>query len=158
MKITKRKAKGVLADMLANMDEDSLSRTREKMERITEDYCSYDVAKLLKEKGFIEMCYMFYSPDIHGDKRCGESYENHNNIDGQVSCPTHQLACKWLREVHKIDIFIDTDYPINKMKYTYRVVRVYKDNDKLTDVWGGSYDTYEEATEAALVWVLDNLI
>lgn len=31
MKITKRKAKGVLADMIANMNEDSLARTREKM-------------------------------------------------------------------------------------------------------------------------------
>ncbi len=53
MKVTKRKAKGVLADMIADMDEDSLARTREKMEKnLVEDYCSYELAKLLKEKGF----------------------------------------------------------------------------------------------------------
>ena len=31
MKITKRKCKGVLADMVADMDEDSLAKTREQM-------------------------------------------------------------------------------------------------------------------------------
>ena len=44
MKITKRKAKGVLADMIADMDEASLAKTKEKMERIAEDYVSYEEA------------------------------------------------------------------------------------------------------------------
>lgn len=28
-----------------------------------EDYCSYEVAKLLKEKGFNEECFALYNPD-----------------------------------------------------------------------------------------------
>lgn len=72
--------------------------------------------------------------------------------------PTHQMAMKWLREVHKIDIFIDTDFPIDRMKYTYKIVRIYKDGDKYTDVMGGSFDTYEGAVEAAIKYSLENMI
>ena len=108
---------------------------------ITEDYCSYELSKLLKEKGFN------YEPLDYSELR-----------EERLLSLTHQMAMKWLREEHKIDIFIDTDFPIDRMKYTYKIVRIYKDGDKYTDVMGGSFDTYEGAVEAAIKYSLENLI
>lgn len=113
---------------------------------ITEDYCSFETSKLLKEKGFKDSYLPSFTSLIRQE---GEEFQ---------CCPTHALAMKWLREVHKIDIFIDTDFPVNRMKYTYKIVRIYKDGDKYTDVMGGSFDTYEGAVEAAIHWLLENLI
>lgn len=45
-----------------------------------EDYCSYELSKLLKEKGFKQ-------------EGCHKSY----SMEGPVA-PTHQMAMKWLRE------------------------------------------------------------
>lgn len=132
----------------------------------TEDYCSYEVAKLLKEKGFDWMCNGYYNKDdedsepYFGD---GEGADNWNDQAPSVrdlwfSAPTHQMTMKFLREKYKIDIFISTDYPIDRMKYTYKIVRVCKDGDKYIDVMVGNYETYEEAVEAALKYSLKNLI
>ena len=122
---------------------------------ITEDYCSFELAKLLKEKGFIEMCYMYYEPDKHGYALCGERFENHNYVKEEISCPTHQMAMKWLREVHKLFIVIEPEYfeAGRVIAYDFSVWcgDNYKHNFK-------DNPTYEEAVEAALKYVLENLI
>ena len=77
---------------------------------ITEDYVSYEVAKLLKEKGFDEPVYNYYKWDGFEQVRFStittpeyEPFRNSDpNGDGEIACPTHQMALKWLREVHKI--------------------------------------------------------
>ena len=70
---------------------------------ITEDYVSFETAKLLKKKGFNEDCYTCYLIDEiqHYD------YESRNRdlIEGVISAPTLQMTMKWLREIHNIDIF-----------------------------------------------------
>lgn len=52
---------------------------------INEDYCSYELAKLLKEKGFNEPC-------TELNKLCLRDGEK------PVLKVTHQKAMKWLRE------------------------------------------------------------
>ena len=125
-----------------------------------EDYCSFELSKLLKEKGFDGECIGCYwdSKKIFDINYEPLSYSDGDLRDEVILAPTHQMAMKWLREVHKIDIFIDTDFPIDRMKYTYKIVRIYKDGDKYTDVMGGSFDTYEEAVEAAIKYCLTNSI
>ena len=64
---------------------------------IKERFCSYEVAKLLKEKGFDVECYGRYSTrskEFHFDatRRC----ENKGLF--VIAAPTHQMACNWLRE------------------------------------------------------------
>ena len=122
-----------------------------------EDYCSFELSKLLKEKGFDGECVGCYwdSKKIFDINYEPLSYSDGDLRDEVILAPTHQMAMKWLREEHKIDIFIDTDFPIDRMKYTYKIVRIYKDGDKYTDVMGGSFNTYEEAVEAALEYVLE---
>lgn len=73
-----------------------------------EDYCSYELSKLLKEKGFDEVCTRIY---IEIEGRWG-NYPYQPTTNSQIKevigimCPTHQMAMKWLREVYKISIEI----------------------------------------------------
>ena len=113
---------------------------------ITEDYVSYDTAKLLKEKGFNWDCKTnrFYpEPDYDQESPNG------------VSAPTIQMAMKWLRKTHNIDIIINVsskDESDDKRKYTYAIVSnrfIGTDNVKRI---------YEEACEAAIKYCLEKLI
>ena len=113
---------------------------------IAEDYCSYEVAKLLKEKGF--------------------DYQGFDYIDfeGEVirqDRPTHQMAMKWLREEHEIDII-----PIirHSLKYAQEspfrdyACRVYDCDGNIVLSATKWYSRYENAVEAALKYCLENLI
>lgn len=63
---------------------------------ITEDYCSYEVAKLLKEKGFDEETEDYYCKK---DKSLEwASAWTMALPDEYYPCPTMQMAMKWLRE------------------------------------------------------------
>lgn len=126
----------------------------------TEDYVSYEVAKLLKEKGFDWMCNGYYNKDdedaepYFGD---GEGADNWNNQPPSVkdlwcSAPTHQMAMKWLR-AKDIDIVILPLFKLNGGRiYCYEV------QSETDDIRTGQFDTYEEAVEAALKYCLTNLI
>lgn len=123
-----------------------------KQDIMTEDYCSYEVAKILKEKAFNESCYTCYvEKEIsHYDY----SSANYELIDGVISCPTIQMAMKWLREVHNIDICV-FPYQFDYIGYSYEV-KIYKNKEmhfRITDS-----KTYEEAVEVALKYTLECLI
>ena len=108
---------------------------------LSEDYCSYEVAKLLKEKGM--------------DKSCFKHYVQKNNNDGTseaVTVCTHQMAMKWLREVH--NIAIDTEW--EHLWYVY--VKPMTANPFEDDYCQCFSAKYEEAVEAALKYSLENLI
>ena len=105
---------------------------------IQEDYVSFEVAKLLKEKGFDEECQKYYG-------------------DYKYPCPTLQMAMKWLRKVHEIFIRPNTSflYPI---RYYYEIF-CYGDNLKTQqDVTTENFESPEEACEAAIRYCLENLI
>ena len=121
---------------------------------IKEDYCSYEVAKILKEKGFNESCYTCYvEKEIsHYDY----SSTNYELIDGVISCPTIQMAMKWLREVHKLVPIILAGgdrywFRIDKVNEDYWKNTIYLEDEKL-------FPTYEEACEASIKYCLENLI
>lgn len=128
---------------------------------IKEDYCSFEVAKLLNEKGFNWDCITYYVDSEPNDIKYSMLFENNNTWEDRCcSAPTHQMACKWLREVHKVHISI---YPFNRklpitdeFYYTCDIA-----TSKLSSKEGhlrGVWKTYEEAVEAALKYVLENLI
>lgn len=114
---------------------------------ITEDYVSFEVAKLLKEKGFDVYTSTRYDYDggfhSRGDYLIGDS---------DISAPTHQMAMKWLREMHKVFFCVHPDYPISK---DYMVE--FYDEGRPSRCFG-NYQTYEEAIESALKYLLENLI
>lgn len=138
------------------------------MATITEDYVSFETAKMLKEKGFdvpcrsnYRSCYQCYKvPFYHNTPKNfnGKEYEGLNSE--WFSAPTLQMAMKWLREVHNIHISV---YPFNRelpitedTSYTCDVA-----TEKISPMRGhlrGIWKTYEEAVEAAIKYALENLI
>ena len=126
------------------------------MATITEDYVSFETAKLLKEKGFDTPVWTRYEDGnevIFGDKN------NWNNSPmGQISAPTHQMAMKWLREVHGIFIAINNDdLDFNWQCYDLINRDSTLDPKILSESYAG-YKTYEQAVEAAIKYCLENLI
>lgn len=127
---------------------------------IQEDYCSYQVSQLLKEKGFNVPIHTFYNPRkstaiVKYDPCLIDRNAGFGNLT--VSAPTHQMVLKWLREVHNIFIEVGVSVDLNGVHhYTFcildNICRYLKRGDKVF------YRTYEEATEAALKYSLENLI
>ena len=131
---------------------------------ITEDYVSFELAKLLKEKGFDESCTHVYNienernmeADFYTCKYVYNSWLDKNE-PRLIVAPTLQMTMKWLRKVHKLEI-----YPFHDMlqgsAWWYRIERntglsliVEKEEDAI-------YGTYEEACETAIKYCLENLI
>lgn len=136
---------------------------------ITEDYCSQEVVKLLEEKGFnntstiesitynkltktLDFTYYKY---VNGVKTLVTDNIDPSDLTHiwQNDKVTHALAMKWLREVKDIDIII---MPLFQLKggriYCYEI------HSDTEDIRTGRFKTYEEAVEAALKYVLENLI
>ena len=128
---------------------------------ITEDYVSFEVAKLLKEKGFNEDCYTFYEYDNKEFYR-EERIPCCNSRSDDYAAPTHQMAMKWLREVHKIFIYIEPFITTSGLQgykpYCTKIGGEFMWINPLRKYSNTSSDTYEEAVEAALKYSLENLI
>ena len=128
---------------------------------ITEDYVSFETAKLLKEKEFDEIkcntCYK-WNGNFCNNRR------SMSGIDNEIcyQAPTLQMAMKWLRKVHRI--VITTDYAnICGLGFTYAVSIIKINNDgEIDDVDGPNVclykDSYEEVCESAIKYCLENLI
>ena len=134
---------------------------------IREAYCSYEVAKLLKEKGFNEKCRGGYhsefddngNPIVMFEEWMTQPYNNDFVDEGFLcSAPTHQMALAWLREVHKLHITIlwDCGACIGKNSFCYHIDRIDNYEDKGYNKIG--FDSYKEAVEAALKYCLEKLI
>ena len=133
---------------------------------ITEDYVSFETAKLLKEKGFdekdVDMWYdksgeKFY--ELYHDIKYNWRIKNHEKV---FQCPTLQMAMKWLREVHHYYIQVMLDSWAYGGHSGYYVIIQRTDSefeimlaDKADKVF---YDEPEEACEAGIKYCLENLI
>lgn len=121
---------------------------------IKEAYCSFEVSKLLKEKGFHEPCIATYNSTTK-NFQVEEIYEDWTiHWKGCISAPTLQMAMKWLREVHNTDICV-FPYQADYISYSYKV-KIYKNKEIYLTITDSK--TYEDAVEAALKYCLENLI
>lgn len=119
---------------------------------ITEDYVSFETAKLLKEKGFDEETHGYYpiKGDATGRLFANSSSEyNHNHSQVQISAPTLQMTMKWLREVHNITIGITFSYGLISYE-------IQKNEEFITSI--GSGRTYEQMVEEAIQLCVKTLI
>ena len=128
------------------------------MIRTKEAYCSFEVAKLLKEKGFDAQCRAAYTD--YGQLFTTQIQQYITNIIcskgnlWECIAPTHQMVMKWLREIYGIDIVIEISDPsVNDRKY-YCVIWDKNNDSYILDL----FDSYEDAVEEALKYCLDNLI
>jgi len=142
------------------------------MAAIKEDYVSFEIAKLLKEKGFDEGCSFVVNAISKGVMPVSWPTTNSDIEDEKASLialPTLQMAIKWLREVHKLVITVsignennkgNTDYS-NPDRWFYffditneKGVVIDTEYDPLSN----EFPTYEEACEAAIKYCLEHLI
>lgn len=148
---------------------------------IQEDYVSFETVKLLKEKGFnseevgchggfySERCYESgYGIITESGKEVGLVYDDLTNCDldyDEYLRPTLQMAMKWLRKVHNIHIEVRiTNHSLSSFidvpRYYWIIVNAkeVKWMDESTAHKPMSYETVEEACEAAIKYCLENLI
>ena len=124
---------------------------------ITEDDCSFEVAKLLKEKGFDEGCNSYFISD--NEIALISNRRDFNNHGVYLSAPTHQMAMKWLREVHQLHISIKPTWALGDMRepcrWEYDIINLATSVDPMYYV---GKNTYEEAVEAGIKYCLENLL
>lgn len=131
---------------------------------IEEQYCSFNISKLLKEKGF-EVKGMFFFNEGSGWKKQSDNllriYEN------LIENPTHSIVISWIRVNFGIHIYsLEQDkFPKSvKERYMYQVINTKVKGKKLfanKNYFIESnyiFSSYEQATESALEYVLTNLI
>ena len=131
---------------------------------ITDDYVSFETAKLLKEKGFDGECDYLYADgkliratafacDWNKGETLFADYEN------ECSAPTLQMAMKWLRKNHNVHCDIGCD----DCDWFWNIIGVDKNvpaEDRPLFIKDGlaGYKSYEKACEAAIKYCLENLI
>ena len=143
------------------------------MATIVEDYISFEVAKLLKEKGFN---ISNISLGIKNWICC--MYDENGNIHWGIYDKnwyfriTHQMAMGWLREVHNIFISINLTLTVDPDKYpplyygyildtkTGESLINYDETNLLVDEnkQPRCFEKPEQAIKAGLKYVLENLI
>lgn len=131
---------------------------------MAEDYCSYELSKLLKEKGFDWMCIGYYNKDDDDSEPYfgnSEGTDNWNNQAPSVkdlwcSAPTHQMAMKWLREVHKL--FVDISFQKDEDDSVTWFYMTWALDDRKRDAEEVDFTSYEEAVEAAIKYCLTKVI
>ena len=124
---------------------------------IKEAYCSFEVSKLLKEKGFNERSYCYYYLNGEIRQAIADAPWNNGVMEPILICaPTHQMAMAWLREVHDIETCVEYSIPDDAYNYTIIVKDV---TNGFTIIHSeGTYEVYEKATDELLKYCLENLI
>ena len=135
---------------------------------VTEDYVSFETAKLLKEKGFEEDCHAYWdltivtkTPKIGLSVFSKNWNYKWNPFPFLISAPTLQMAMKWLREKHNLHCHSDYDIVLGwycqitslteTVEYDYEEMKHYhpdKDN---------GFSSPEEACEAAIKYCLEKM-
>ena len=128
---------------------------------IKEDYVSFEIAKLLKEKGFdITLCNTCYK---YNGKFCNNR-KSMSGVDNMICypAPTIQMAMKWMREKHCI--FIATEFGWFHGDYEYQA-SVVKMNptapptpNSIDYIKGFRNKSYEIACEESIKYCLEILL
>lgn len=134
---------------------------------ITEDYVSFETAKLLKEQGFNAEIDTYYSPEGEFKIWCPNGLKSYLDNKGTETwwfkciAPTLQMAMKWLREVHGLHISLEPCYDYDSMHiiflaFVQNVADVHEFMDGRKNVT--SHPSAEKSYELAIKYCLENLI
>ena len=139
---------------------------------ITEDYVSFESAKLLKEKGFDGKCdYLYVDGKLVRALGCACNWNDGDTLfadyKNECSAPTLQMTTKWLREVHHL--FIGCEPRLSFTDFYWITANIYRvrkksslyhteDVDDYNCVACCDSHSYEEAYESAIKYCLENLI
>lgn len=120
-----------------------------------EDYVSFEVAKLLKEKGFDWLVNHYYNKFGNFNNTYG-TWENYSDLVGElmISAPTLCMAQKWLREKKEIHITLDVSqsgYWASLWKTNGTFIKCLMCKGPNSD---GVWDSYEDALNAGILEAL----
>lgn len=149
---------------------------------MTEDYVSFEVAKLLKEKGFSQD-YNPYNAMVYNEEDYEQEYEVQRMVlqtrlvkAGTLSnyplnvqkpkcyAPTLQMAAKWLREIHNIYIEVEPHAFDGDWASSYECNYWFNGKFYIPYATRGhplenkTWRTYEEALNSIIEYCLTNLI
>ncbi len=128
-----------------------------------EAYCSFEVSKLLKEKGFLILKEDEHAKFYHENFKTCTTYhrdlwekygKNEYKDKPMVQKVTHALAIEWIRVNFGYYCFSDPVFDFSS--WTPRIFNNKGDGDLYKGVY--EYNSPQEATEAALLFTLQNLI
>lgn len=125
---------------------------------IQEAYCSFEVSKLLKEKGFDWPCRAYITLDEEGHSSLIKVNDvcQEDLLSYQYLCPTHQMAMSWLRGKGIAVVPFISGVLDNKSFLWDITICVAETNDTYSQGW--VYEEYDKAVKAALKYALTNLI
>ena len=134
------------------------------------DFVTFYIAKKLKEKGFKNLCFAYYTNtnDLYFNysHKAGAKYSDcflsHNlmpkdSVSGKfVDAPTISQVLKWLREETKINV----NMRLYKENGWYYTIQNYKGEPLYSQLTNTDelYLSYEEAALAGIQFAIDNLI
>jgi len=126
------------------------------MATITEDYVSFETAKLLKEKGFDVDSWFHYDNDKDVVTR---GYRLNHPDD--IPAWTQQMVMKWLREVYNLSVRpryeeVEDEKELLHNLWFFDILSMNPYKMLIEPKQG--YDTYEEAAENAIKYCLEKLI
>lgn len=121
---------------------------------VEEAYVSFETAKLLKKKGFMEDVIVKFFASGYDSK--GNILDIRDTELKDYPRPTHQMAMKWLRDVHRLYIEVYANKAHNSKDIIF-CPQVWDKN--FHSIWrDGCFTTYEQACETAIKYCLENLI
>lgn len=143
---------------------------------IKERYVSSEVARLLRDKGFNEVCHATYDTAVTGGKPDFCEYEvlsffprGMKNTDDKynmvISAPSQAVACDWIEETFNISIELWTGlfgYEMSvryaKKNFTLTGEIINKEDMPTGDNSDGSWSNKEQAYNDMIKYVLTNLV
>ena len=131
---------------------------------IQEAYVSFEIAKLLKKKGFEGYSILTIYDENAANAYIKELQEKHlpySSDDPKLKefyykQPTLQMAMKWLRDRH--NIIVEPESVWNGKNWEYQLFIVTPQNADSPYYEHNPYKSYEECVEAAIKYCLENLI
>ena len=138
---------------------------------ITEDYVSFEAAKLLRDKGFDAKCRYYYIQTkemFEIDTKYHTALTTQELLDLQIigekedryAAPTQAITMRWLREVHNLSVEVYR----TACGYIGCITAIPSGTDikfletNGDDLASGQYTKWEYACEAAIKYCLEHLI
>jgi hypothetical protein len=132
-------------------------------------YVTFEQAKLLKEKGFLDK-------NIYGEVRLSQSHfydckgnlyhikdafiEQDFNLKDCYNAPEQHQVVEWLRVNHSIWVYVDT-HEYGKWCFNYKIIKPNKDYPRINvngEFGLEDYNSPQEAYSAAFDYILKELI
>ena len=133
---------------------------------IKERYVNFEVASLLRDKGFNEPCRGVYEEKVLRINTLCDWFNS--DFSEYVAAPTQAMACDWIEETFNISIEVLVGIIGYRIEILYAlkdpniassiIIHDFDDNTLCGDNSDGSWSSKELAYNEALKYVLTNLV